>query len=105
MHRRTLYGLWVRTRILIRRSVIINACQRAGFDEVYLFGSMARGQGTPDSDIDLAVSPGGPLQFAMVPNVQKELTLIFRRPVSVTAIDAMTSFVRVDVQQDGIRLL
>jgi predicted nucleotidyltransferase len=50
---------------------------------IYLFGSMARGEELPDSDIDLAIIAESPLTPELVFNLKSDLSLELRRDIDI----------------------
>lgn len=63
----------------VQRQRIADICRRYGVRSLKLFGSAARGDETPASDVDLLVefAPGGaPTGFALV-DLQDELSTVF----------------------------
>ena len=76
-------------RQLIQQAAV--ALKAAGAQEVYLFGSAARGTLRPDSDIDLAVSGLPPALFFRA-MAQAGDTL--GRPLDLVDLDETTPFTR-----------
>lgn len=60
-------------------------CERWGVVELALFGSVARGEAGPDSDVDvmLVFAPGRGFSFENTPIIHDELRAIFGREVDV----------------------
>ena len=63
---------------------LADVCKRYGVAELSVFGSVARGEAGPDSDIDLlfALAPDARLGFALF-DLEDELSRIFGRPVDL----------------------
>ena len=61
-------------------------CERYGVAELAVFGSVARGDARPDSDIDLlyVLAPGRHLGFS-INRLEDELSEIFGRPVDLVS--------------------
>lgn len=74
-------------KTLIEQAVM--TLKAAGADEVYLFGSAARGQVREDSDIDLAVSGLPPELFYRAGAIAEDL---LGRPLDLIDLDEITPF-------------
>ena len=63
---------------------LADVCERYGLAELSVFGSVARGDAGPDSDVDLlfALAPDARLGFAVF-DLEDELAEIFGRPVDL----------------------
>lgn len=72
-------------------SEVVSLLKNAGATEVYVFGSLARGQLMEHSDVDIAVSglPKGVLYRLIA-----EATEILDRPVDLVELDKDNSFTR-----------
>lgn len=75
---------------------------------ISVFGSYARGEETPDSDIDLLVDlkPSGhrpPLGFAWF-DLEEELGALLGRPVEMVTRAALSPYVRPYVERDEVVL-
>ncbi|MEF2560976.1 MAG: nucleotidyltransferase domain-containing protein, partial [Eggerthellaceae bacterium] len=57
----------------------------------YVYGSVARGEATDDSDVDLLyrTEPGSPLNMMQRKALQAELERAFGREVSLTSLDSL----------------
>ena len=62
-------------------------CQRYGVKSLALFGSAARGELLPDSDVDLLIEfkPDSPVGLLDYQDIQNELEAIFGRPVDLAS--------------------
>ena len=67
------------------------AFKRLGAREVYVFGSAARGQAGPDSDLDMAVSGLPPRLFF---HAMGEVSQLLGRPLDLIDLDDDTPFAR-----------
>lgn len=74
---------------------IAEVCARYGISELSVFGSVARGDAGPDSDIDLlfGLEPDARLGFALF-DLEAELEEIFGRPVDLLSIDSVHRLIR-----------
>lgn len=67
-----------------------------------IFGSIARGEQTTDSDVDVYVNLGNPDIFAMV-HIKEDLEKIFGRPVDIVRMrDDMDAMLRKNIMEEGI---
>lgn len=77
-------GESVLSRVLGRqRDAIVAAADRHGMSNVRLFGSVARGEDGPDSDVDLLVDLAPGVSLLDLARLEVELTDILGRPVDV----------------------
>jgi predicted nucleotidyltransferase len=70
----------------IDRARLAAICQRHGVTELAVFGSVARGDASPMSDVDVlyVLEPGGSLGFALN-DLEDELTEVFGRRVDLVS--------------------
>lgn len=66
-----------------RRDAVVEAAARHGLSNVRLFGSVARGEDGPDSDVDLLVDLAPDVSLFDLGRAEVELTHILGRPVDV----------------------
>ncbi len=74
--------------------------------EAYLFGSFARGEQTPDSDIDLRLVCGDNMTFGMLYEISLELEEELGREVEIVTNppEHMRPVFRKNIEQDEVRL-
>lgn len=77
---------------------LAEVCERYGLAELSVFGSVARGDAGPGSDVDLlfALAPDARLGFALF-NLEDELVEIFGRPVDLLPKDSVHRLLRDEV--------
>ena len=77
---------------------LAGVCQRYGVAELSVFGSVARGEADPDSDVDLlfVLAPDARLGFALF-DLEDELAEIFSRPVDLLSKDSIHRLIRDEV--------
>jgi len=77
---------------------LARVCERYGVAELSVFGSVARGDAGPDSDVDLlfALAPDTRLGFALF-DLEDELTEVFGRPVDLLSKDSVHRLIRDEV--------
>jgi uncharacterized protein len=77
-------------------------CRRYGIAELSVFGSVARGDARPDSDIDLLYVrvPGNDLGMSYFA-LKEDLEELFGRPVDLVAKDSLHRVIRDQVLADA----
>ncbi|MFF4988903.1 nucleotidyltransferase family protein [Streptosporangium saharense] len=78
-------------------------CRRFGVSELSVFGSVARGDDGPDSDLDLLYvhAEGTPLGLLEIIALQEELEDLFGRPVDLVAKHYLNESIRDEVLHDA----
>jgi predicted nucleotidyltransferase/DNA-binding XRE family transcriptional regulator len=91
-------------RLRHRRTALIAAAERRGASNLRVFGSVARGEDEPGSDVDLLVdlAPGTGL-FGLAA-LQRELADILRAEVDLSPADNLKHRVRVRAEREAIAL-
>jgi predicted nucleotidyltransferase len=92
------------------RSMIDKAApelRAAGVSALYLFGSEARGEAGPDSDIDLAFDVKADSRFSLLDQgrLQVRLEEVLRRHVDFVSREGMRPKMRARVEAEMVRLL
>ena len=79
---------------------IAEICRRYGIAELAVFGSVARGDAAPDSDVDLlyVLAPGARLGFG-IDDLEDELAELFGRDVDLVARKAVHPLLRDEVDE------
>lgn len=79
-------------------SRLAELCRRYGVAELAVFGSVARGEASEASDVDLlyVLAPGAHLGFA-INELEDELAKLFERPVDLVAKRVLHHLIRDDV--------
>jgi predicted nucleotidyltransferase len=77
-------------------------CREYGIAELSVFGSVARGDARPDSDVDLLYVrvPGNDLGMSYFA-LQEDLEELFGRPVALVAKDSLHRVIRDQVLADA----
>jgi predicted nucleotidyltransferase len=70
---------------------------------VYLFGSLARGEAGPDSDIDLLIEVERPFGLFQVSEVKRYLEDVLAASVDLVPASALDRRIRENVYRDRIR--
>lgn len=71
---------------------------------VVLFGSLARGSETPDSDLDVAVQSDGPLSVEQKMEMTSALALAFNRPVDLIDLHSVGQPLLSEIMAEGKRI-
>jgi predicted nucleotidyltransferase len=69
--------------LLSKRQEIINIAERHGASNVRVFGSVARGEARPDSDVDFLVTLDANRSLLDLARLLRELQTLLNRPVDV----------------------
>ncbi|MGL4174785.1 MAG: nucleotidyltransferase family protein [Dermatophilaceae bacterium] len=77
-------------------------CERYGIASLEVFGSVARGEHRPDSDVDLlyVLKPGARLGFRLF-DLEDELAALLGRPVDLVARTAINKYLREKILADA----
>jgi len=91
-------------RLRQRRAALIAVVERHGASNLRVFGSVARGEDGPDSDVDLLVdlAPGTGL-FGLAA-LERELQEILHVDVDLAPADSLKPRVRADAEREAIPL-
>ncbi|WAC51349.1 nucleotidyltransferase family protein [Frigoribacterium sp. SL97] len=73
------------TRITSRAGLVRRLAGLSHIDAVSVFGSVARGTETDDSDIDLLVDPGAEATYFDFAQFEIDMEAVFQRPVDVVS--------------------
>lgn len=76
-----------------------------GIARLTLFGSVARGEGRPDSDIDLlaAFDPGRDLSILDILRLERRLGELLDHPVDLVEEGTLRPHIGPDAERDGVR--
>jgi hypothetical protein len=87
-----------------RRDEILRVAARHGAGNIRLFGSAARGEDTPDSDIDLLVDVTGVTSSWFPGNLTAELEELLGKRVQVVICRSLSPFIREAVLREAVPL-
>ncbi len=91
-------------RVRRRRHDIVTAAAAHGVQNLRVFGSVARGQDRPDSDVDLLVDLPSGLSLFGLTRIQAELEAIIGTQVDLVPAQDLKPGVRARVEQELIAL-
>jgi uncharacterized protein len=82
-----------------------DALKARGAASAFLFGSTARGDATPDSDIDLFIDlvPGRKFSLVDLAGIQRFLEGELKVPVDVTTRGSLHPLLRADIEREAVR--
>jgi predicted nucleotidyltransferase len=85
---------------------IAEFCRANGIRKLSLFGSMARGEARPDSDIDLLVEfePDAGVGLFRLEEMQEELTAILQKHVDLRTAGELSRYIRKEVVLGALEL-
>ena len=75
-------------------NALARLCEENGVRRLRIFGSAARGEERPDSDVDLIVEFGKPAGFLELVRVERLLSEFFGRPVDLVTEPALDPYIR-----------
>ena len=90
--------------IELHREEIVEIARRNGFTNVRVFGSMARGDDTDESDVDLLVSLGPAIVGWGIGGLQIEVQELLGRKVDVVTDDAIRPLMRDRILGEAVPL-
>lgn len=87
-----------------RRERLLSAAARCGVNDVRLFGSVSRGEQSPESDVDLLVELEPGRTLIDLARFRREASEILSAPVDVATPDMLRERLRTDVLAHAISL-
>jgi len=91
-------------RLRQRRSAVLAVAGRHGVKEIKVFGSVARGEDRPDSDIDLVAALPATMGLIELGTLERELTAVLGQTVDLVPADGIRPAVRVEIENEAISL-
>lgn len=79
---------------------LVEICRAHGARRVGVFGSVARGEERPDSDLDLVVRFKKPKGLLAIIRLERELSEALGRRVDLLTEGAISPYIRVRIQDD-----
>jgi len=86
------------------RAEILAMAMLHGARDVRVFGSLARGEGREDSDLDLLVTLGEGRSLLDLVGLKQDLEDLVKRPVDVVTEQALSPYLREHVLSEAIPL-
>jgi predicted nucleotidyltransferase len=86
------------------RTEILDLAKRHGASNVRVFGSLARGEGGEESDLDLLVTLGEGRSLLDLIGFKQDLEDLIRRPVDVVTDRGLSSYLREHVLSEAVPL-
>ena len=92
--------------IHIPRKQLQMFCQQYQVSRLALFGSVARGEARPESDVDMLVSflPGAQVGFLTLGQMKRELSELLHRPVDLVPQNGLKPVIRDSVMAEAKEL-
>lgn len=90
--------------VIIDKQKVSEVANRWGICYLALFGSVARGESTAESDVDLAVRFANPVTLFDYIDVQLEMEAVLGHPIDLIPIDSVYDFVRESMSNNLILL-
>ena len=87
-----------------KRESIISVVERNGGRKVRIFGSLARGEGLTDSDVDILIEldPGRSLLDILA--IKQDLEDLLHRNVDVLTESAVSPYIKDDIMSEAVAL-
>jgi len=86
------------------RSEILDLAMHHGARNVRVFGSLARGEGRAESDLDLLVTLGEGRSLLDLVGLKQDLEDLVHRPVDVVTEKALSPYLRESVLSEAVPL-
>lgn len=91
-------------RLRQRRRQLLAAAKKHGASNVKVFGSVARGEDTPDSDIDILVDLSPRSSLITLGRLERSLSDVLGVPVDVVPAEGLRPAVRAEAEKEAIPL-
>jgi predicted nucleotidyltransferase/DNA-binding XRE family transcriptional regulator len=91
-------------RLRQRRKSVLAAAGKNGAANVRVFGSVARGEDTPDSDIDILVDLSPSCGLVALARLEREISQILGVSVDVVPAGSLRPHVRIEAEKEAIPL-
>ena len=84
----------------IDTEAIVRICRAGGATQIALFGSVARGENTPDSDVDVLVRFEKPISLLTLVRLERELAEALGRDVDLLTEAAGSPYLRERIERE-----
>ena len=91
-------------RLRQRRRQVLATAEKHGASNVKVFGSVARGEDTPESDIDILVDLSPRSSLVTLGRLERELSDVLGVPVDVVPAEGLRPAVRAEAEEEAIPL-
>jgi predicted nucleotidyltransferase/DNA-binding XRE family transcriptional regulator len=91
-------------RLRQHRKALLECAARHGATNVRIFGSVARGEERPDSDIDMVVDISQEMGLIELTSLEQEFREIIGVPVDLSASSELRPKVKIEVERDAVEL-
>lgn len=90
------------TSLNVNKARIEDVCKKYQVEFLGVFGSAARGESRPDSDVDLLIrfSPQAKVGYFKLFDVEQSLTINFGKRVDLVTQDALSPYIKDQVYSD-----
>jgi len=83
--------------ILVDKEQLLRLCRQYGVASLRVFGSVARGEATPQSDIDILAEFIQPLSLLTLIRFERELSILLGRKVDLVTKQSLSPYIRSSV--------
>jgi predicted nucleotidyltransferase len=90
--------------VQLHRAEILDLAKRHGAKNVRLFGSLARGEGNEESDLDLLVTLAEGRSLLDLVGLKQDVEDLIHRPVDVVSERALSPYLRERVLSEAVPL-
>jgi len=91
-------------RLRQRRRRVLATAEKYGASNVRVFGSVARGQDTVESDVDILVDLSPRSSLVTLGRLERELSEVLGAPVDVVPAEGLRPAVRAEAEEEAIPL-
>ncbi len=87
-----------------KRNEVLDVAQRHGVTSIRVFGSVARGEETANSDVDLLVTTGPKVSSWFPAGLILDLESLLGRHIDVVTVSGLNPFIRDQVLAEAVAL-
>ena len=91
-------------REIISADQLQDICHQFQVSSLKIFGSVARGEERPDSDIDILVKFTQPVSLLTLIRMEREMSNLLGRKVDLVTEDGLSPYIREDVLASARRI-